>query len=87
MTYALAFAPEARVAWRALPVELQEVVLDELDRLAADPLSLPRGATVRDIIHQSAGTRHYVFLQVSVSHARQTLDLYTAGYHARRIDG
>ena len=87
MSYALEFAPEARAAWRGLDVALQEAVLDELDQLADRPLSLPRGASVRDIVRDSAGTRHYVFVQVFPNHLRQTLHVYSIGSYARPTTG
>lgn len=85
MSYALDFAPEAREAWRTLEVSLQEAVLDELDRLADRPLELPRGASVRDVIRDIGGSRHYVFLQVHPDHARQTLHVYVVGHYARPV--
>ena len=61
MSYALDFAPEARVAWRGLVVAIQEAVLDELDRLADHPLDVPRGVAVRDIVLDVSNTRRCVF--------------------------
>ena len=85
MSYALEFAPDAQAAWRGLDLALQEAVLDELDRLAERPLSLPRGASVRDIVRDLPGARHYVFAQVFPNHARQTLHVYSIGSYVRPI--
>ena len=85
MSYALDFAAEAREAWRALDIPLQEAVLDELDPLADRPLELPRGASVRDLVLDIGGSRHYVFLQVHPDHARQTLHVYVVGHFARPV--
>jgi hypothetical protein len=85
MSYALEFAPDARSAWRGLDVAVQEAVLDELDRLADRPLSLPRGASVHDLVRQSGDTRTYVFIQAAANHAKQTLNVYSIGSYTRRI--
>lgn len=37
MSFALDFAPDAKSQWRDLEIEVQEVVLDEMERLAANP--------------------------------------------------
>jgi mRNA-degrading endonuclease RelE of RelBE toxin-antitoxin system len=85
MSYALDFAPEARAAWLRLDVAVQELVLDELDRLAERPLSLPRGASVHDIIHEARGTRVYVFVQLYPDHAKLTLHVYSIGSYTRQL--
>ena len=85
MSYALDFAPEARAAWLTLDVTLQEAVLDEIDRLADSPFSLPRGASVRDVVRDTAGTRHYVFIQLATDHAGQTVHVYSIGHFARPV--
>ena len=83
MSYALDVSPDAQTVWRALDVEVQEGVLDELDRLAAAPFDLPRGPAVRDLVVRVGPVRHYVFIQLSVNHARGVLSVYRIGHVAR----
>ena len=83
MSYALDVAPDAHTAWRGLDVDVQEAVLDELDRIAATPFSLPRGPAVRDLVVSVGPVRHYVFIQVSVNHARAVVSVYRIGHVSR----
>jgi len=82
MSYELDVALDARAVGRGLEFEAQEAVLDELDRIAAQPFSLPRGAVVRDVVVEIAGVRHYVFIQLSVSHPRRAVNVYRLGHFA-----
>ena len=87
MSYAPVFVPEARAAWAQLDVWLQELVLDEVERVAADPhrmrqLSNLPGFT-REVVEQQAGTTHYVFLVVDVDHVARQLIIQQVGHVQR----
>ena len=66
MSYALELNDKAQRGLAALPPELQEEVLDELDRLAAHPdLLVFRGTSpdaIHDVVQQVGGSRFYVFI-------------------------
>jgi len=82
MSFELEIAPDARSQWRELEVELQELVLDELDRRAAEVL--PPGPVLVDFTHQRAGVKHYVFLSMLVG--RGVLTVLGVSHFARPID-
>lgn len=48
MSYVPEFAPDAQSQWRELEVELQEVVLDELEILLANPPPPPKDSFYHD---------------------------------------
>jgi hypothetical protein len=83
MSYVLAFTPEAHLGFRQLDPNLQEDVLDELDRLAADPSLLPprrvNDIVYFDVVRDRAKIRHFVFVTIGVSHARQLLEIVRIG--------
>ena len=65
------FAPDAKSQWRELPVELQELVLDDLERLSDMP---PATSVIFHDVSQEIGQiRHYVFLRSIVDQARHTI--------------
>ena len=80
MSYALEFAPEAREAWRRLDVALQELVLDELDRLAG-MTGITADDRVHDLVVDSAEATHYLFLRLTVAGAN--LVVTNIGHFAR----
>jgi hypothetical protein len=79
MSYALAFALDAQIDWRKLDVPMQEVVLDELDRLAAAGPSASAAPFVHDFVHLARGMKHTVFLYLFVSHHSQTVNVLSVG--------
>jgi hypothetical protein len=82
MSYALDFAPEAQRAWRDLDVQLQEVVLDELDRLAQTPR--PSSSDfVHDLTVETASAKHYLFFRLTASGTNLTV--LNIGHFARRL--
>jgi len=87
VSYALAFTAGARQAFSGLNIELQEKVLDELDRAASVAADLPRRALaftdVLDIRRDAADQIEYVFLTVEYDPLRQTLTVQRLGYHSR----
>jgi hypothetical protein len=84
VSYALAFAPEARVAWAQLDVWLQELVLDELDRLAFEPPQLTRltrlPGFVREVVQERGESKHYVFLVLDRNDVTRELTVQQMGY-------
>ena len=86
MSYALEFAPDARSEWGELEVGLQELVLDELDALAARPPAKPSGAVLlHDLTHDAPGVRHYVFLRYILAHSTQVLTVIGVVHYARPV--
>src|SRR5438045_8962961 len=81
MSFVPGFAPDALSQWRELDFELQELVLDELERLAADPPAAG-SADVVDVVREVAGLRHYVFVRFAVDRARQRLIIVGVGRFA-----
>jgi hypothetical protein len=81
MSFTPAFAPDARSQWGALDFEFQEIVLDELDRLALDPPE--HGEHIIDVVVEAGGFRHYLFLRVSVDHPQAMVTVIGVGYFAR----
>lgn len=75
MSYGLDFAPDAESQWRDLPPEVQESVLDELDRLADNPPPPPTAEVVRDFVYAAGGTDHYVFLRCVIDRRRRNIVL------------
>jgi hypothetical protein len=84
MSYRIDFALDAQTEWRKLPVAVQEAVLDEMDRLSgadALPTTIYRGH--HDFVFEVAGTRHYVFLSMSLNTVTRSLSVLSVGYFAR----
>jgi len=86
MSYALAFTADARYDLGELDFNLQELVLDELDRVAASQTLTTGNTFVRDIVHELPGIRHYLFLHLAVDLPRSTLVILGIHHHGRQID-
>jgi hypothetical protein len=71
------FAPDARSQWQALGIHLQELVLDELDRVAM--AALPTGEHVIDTVREEGGKYYCVFLHVFVSRERNRMTVLGLG--------
>ena len=84
MSYALDVANEVVAKWRSLEIQLQELVWDELERVANNP---PRdgGKHIYDVVHEAEGIRHYVFIEATVNHRSRIVVVTTVGYFARPI--
>jgi hypothetical protein len=65
MSFSLEFAPDTELQWRELDLELQELILDEMENLAANPPSASKYYAYRDFVHDAGGMRHDVFLDQS----------------------
>jgi hypothetical protein len=77
MSYTPGFAPDGRSQWRALPPELQEITLDELDRVAMNP---PESAEFfSHVVREQGSLRTHLFVHVVIDHARQKVVLVGTG--------
>lgn len=85
MSFVAGFAPDAKSQWRALDVELQELVLDELDRLAANPPTTPRTVILSDLVQNKAGIRDYVFLRCTIDRAAEQISVIGIVQHSRPL--
>ncbi len=87
MSYGIAFSNASLDAFRRLDAQLQEEVLDELDRLARAADALPNrslAAThLHDLTRERGGTVHYVFLTLAYDPQRHILDVQRLGYYGR----
>jgi mRNA-degrading endonuclease RelE of RelBE toxin-antitoxin system len=68
-----AFAPDAKSQWQELDPELQELVLDELEEIAAFPPMNDNEVIRRDTVYQDPSARHYLFMRFVVDHKSVTL--------------
>ena len=57
------FAPDAKSQWLELDVELQEILLDEMEKLAAHPPAGSQSTHAGDFLIARGSERHYVFFQ------------------------
>jgi hypothetical protein len=89
MSYVVAYTPEAHAGLRKLDSNLQEDVLDDMERLAANPALLPprraNDLVYVDVIRDRGETRYFVFVTVRVSHARQVLQVIRMGNAENKI--
>lgn len=83
MNFVPGFAPDAFGQWRALDFEAQERVLDELEYLVAD---VPQGHEhLVDVVWDSAGIRHYLFLRLMIDRERYRIVAIGVGYWKRKL--
>ena len=73
MSFVPAFAPDAQSQWRGLDIQLQELVLDEMERLASNPPLPPTSMAYGDVFHETLHARHYVFLRAIVDRPRREI--------------
>ena len=78
MSFTPEFAPDARLQWSALEFDFQEIVLDELERLALRPPI--EGQHIVEAISESSALRHYVFLRVWIDHKRSKVTVLGVGH-------
>ena len=84
MSYVPGFAPDGMVDWRELDTELQEWVLDEMDRLAANPPPPPATRFLTDIVHETSNVKHYVWIRYVVNRVARTLTVTGITHYARQ---
>ena len=83
MSYTPGFTPDARLQFRSLAFIYQELVLDELDRLALNPPADLE--SVEEVVLNEPGLRRYLFIHVATDHARRTVTVLGVGYVERRL--
>lgn len=83
MSFIPGFAPDAISQWIALDFELQELVLDEIDRLAATPPDGPEHFA--DLVHMGVELRHYLFIHLIVDVSRRRIVVVGVGHHQRPV--
>ena len=84
MSYVLDVTPDADSVWRALNVELQEMVVDGLDSAAQDP-PMSETTKILDFIHERAGDRHYVFIDISFDHVARKIIVTNVLHYVRPL--
>ena len=81
MSLTPAFAPDAFSQWRALDIEFQEAVLDEVERLCLSP---PEASEhVSDVVIDRGAVRHFLFVHVVTDASRRILTTVGVGYCVR----
>ena len=85
MSYAPGFAPDGHADWRELELELQERVLDEVDRIAANPPPPPATIFLDDFVCETPDARHYVWIRYVVNRAAGTVTVIGITHYARRL--
>ena len=78
MSYALDLTVRARRGFMALPVAAQELVLDALDKISADPeLLVERLPLFPDALYDDdffvGGARYYIFIVAQRDRVRETI--------------
>ena len=81
MSLTPAFAPDAFSQWRALDIEFQEVVLDEVERLCLSPPETVEH--VSDVVIDRGAARHFLFVHVITDAPRRVLTTVGVGYCVR----
>lgn len=86
MSYGIAFAGDSLVDLKSLELWLQEEVLDELERLIADPSSLPSASADAEIVYAFSRdinrTWHYVAVTLGRNDVSQTLTVLGLSHRA-----
>ena len=81
MSYTPGVAPDAQLQLIVLDPNYQELVIDELERLAASP---PSGDEhVSEVVFHEHGMRLYLFVHVTIDHVRSIVTLVGVGCVAR----
>jgi len=76
------FAPDAASRWRELETPIQELVLDELDRLVLHPLTSGRHRL--SVASDDRSVCHYLVMQIDVNETRGTATVFDLRYEKRR---
>ena len=87
MSYALDLPPEAWRTVLTLPVQVQELVLDEFDRVAAREggTAPPGEETVTDVATTLGGSKYYVFIVFIRDVAGRTIRIRSIGHVVRPL--
>lgn len=84
MSYVPGFAPDANADWRELDTTLQERVLDEMDRIAADPPS-PGTRFLADFVEEALGAKHYVWIRYVINRSARRITVTGIVHYARPL--
>lgn len=86
MGYSLHFAPDALVDWQELRLDLQESLLDDLDREAKIPPQPPTQTATRDYLHTDNDNQedHYFFVRIVLDHQNNALTVIGIKHHPRQ---
>lgn len=71
MSFVPEFAADTKSQWRDLDPMLQELVLDELERIVAQPPGPQAVVLRRDFSDEVGDVRHHVFLRCVIDHSSQ----------------
>jgi mRNA-degrading endonuclease RelE of RelBE toxin-antitoxin system len=89
MTYTLDFTADAREGLRQLEPVVQEMALDAIEDVAANPFAKRqrsvRNFTVQDFSYEAAGVRQTVFILLRISHSRHTVSILQIGESSQPI--
>jgi len=87
VSYAIDWSDDARRAFDALDIEVQEAVLDELDRLAGAATRLPnRPLTLlisHDVRTETTTDFHYIFMDVEYDPPNQMMAIVRLASYSR----
>ena len=83
MSCAPGFAPDGKADWRESETELQEQVLDEMERIAANPPPPPATMFLTDFVCETSEATHYVWVRY-VDRAAGTITVIGITDYARR---
>ena len=81
MSYRLDFAADARLEWQALPIDVQELVLDMLDSILDDPPSVDDH--IAEAVNDATGFRRTIFIRMLIEHERATISVLGVGMAQR----
>jgi DNA-binding response OmpR family regulator len=81
MSFGPEFAPDAKSQWLELDPVLQELVLDEIERLIQRPSALPRREFYHDLVHEDQNGKHNIFLRIHVDRTRKKLTVAGVVHH------
>jgi hypothetical protein len=87
VSYALDLAVDVRRVFATLPIELQEAVLDEVDRITAWPPA-PDSEDGRDsseAVAELAGVRHYAFFVYVRDTRARLVGVESMGYLTKEL--
>lgn len=85
MSYVPGFAPDAKADWRELDTQLQELVLDEMERLAANPPTTSRTMFLTDFVCEIANAKHYIWIRYVVDRKANRLIVTGISHYAQPI--
>jgi hypothetical protein len=85
MSYAAGVAPEALPVFQALEITIQELVLDLLDRIAADGPTLTPLTQSHVVVAVTGGSHTDVYLAIEVDHERQAVTLVALHWRRGRL--